>query len=109
MTTSSAPLVNALGMTAGGIWMCAALYFQMVRHSRTHPAYIAAAFLIGVALMMSSSALVVRGPGTIVTLAVIANTIFCILGLGAWVALIKASRIRESKEIRTTDHAVAED
>ena len=39
---SEAPLVNVLGMVAGAVWMSGALYFQLIREHRVHPAFVSA-------------------------------------------------------------------
>ena len=92
---SNTSLVNIFGMLAGTIWMCAAFYFQMVTGRSIHPAYVSSLFLIGVALMMSSSALALKSPGTIETLAIAGNIIFCVLGIGVWYSLWKSQALDE--------------
>jgi len=97
-------VVNALGAVAGTIWICAALYFQMLRSRSVHPAYVATLFLIGVALMMSSSALALRGPKTIELFAVIGNALFIGLGIGVWYILEKAAELQDRKAACDEEH-----
>lgn len=81
-------LVDALGMVAGAIWMCAAIYFQLIREGDVHPAYVMALFCIGTALMMLSAAVALPNRTmTVEILAVVAHLIFIVLGLGAWYTL----------------------
>ena len=97
---SEPPLVNFLGMIAGAVWMSAALYFQLIRERRVHPAFVSALFLIGVALMMASSAIVVDAhPGFVEILAVGANLLFIALGVASSYAIEKYSSIQEAKEV----------
>ena len=90
-------IVNIVGAIAGTIWICASLYFQMVRARSVHPAYVAVLFLIGVSLMMGSAALAVRGPQTVEILAVAANAMFAGLGIGVWYILEKAADLEARK------------
>jgi len=93
-------LVDGLGMLAGAVWMCGALYFQFIRGGRVHPAFVSVLFLIGVALMMGSSAIAFAGrPSIVGFLAVFANVLFIILGLGAWYGIEKHASIQEAKSI----------
>jgi len=92
-------LVDVLGMIAGATWLCAALYFQMIRRKRVHPAFVAALSLIGVALMMASSAFALRSPGVGELLAVGANVIFIALGLAVSVGLEKHAKLQDAKEV----------
>jgi hypothetical protein len=95
---SEPPLVNFLGMIAGAVWMSSALYFQLIRERRVHPAFVSALFLIGTALMMASSAIAVDGrPGFVEVLAVTANLVFIGLGLGAWYAIERYASLQECK------------
>jgi hypothetical protein len=97
---SKAPLVNVLGMVAGAIWMSGALYFQLIRNQRVHPAFVSALFLIGTALLMASSAIVVDGRSNFVELlAVGANLLFIGLGLASWYAIEKYTSLQEAKEV----------
>ena len=97
---SEPPLVNFLGMIAGAVWMSAALYFQLIRERRVHPAFVSALFLIGVALMMASSAVAVDGrPSIVELLAVTANGIFIALGFAAWYAIEKYATVQEAKDV----------
>lgn len=90
-------LVDVLGFVAGAIWMCSAIYFQMVRTRSVHPAYVASLFLIGVALMMGSSALALRDTQTVQVLAIAGNVLFIALGLGVWYALESAADLQDRK------------
>jgi drug/metabolite transporter (DMT)-like permease len=97
---SEPPLVNVLGMIAGAVWMSAALYFQLIRERRVHPAFVSALFLIGVALMMASSAVAVDGrPSIVELLAVTANGLFIGLGFAAWYAIEKYTTLQETKSL----------
>lgn len=81
-------LVDTLGALAGVIWMTASLYFQFLRRDHVHPALVSGLFLIGVALMMGSSAIVLSGsPSTVVLLGMIGNALFAALGIVVWVGL----------------------
>jgi hypothetical protein len=95
---SNAALVDVLGMVAGAIWMSAALYFQFLRREMVHPAYVSVLMLIGVALMMGSSALTIAGkPGTVELLGIAANALFIALGLAAWIGLERYALLEERK------------
>jgi len=95
---SEASLVDVLGMIAGAVWMAAALYFQFLRQKSVHPAYVSVLMLIGVALMMGSSALALGGrPGTVEILGTLANALFILLGLGAWYGLERYALLEERK------------
>lgn len=81
-------LVDTLGAFAGVIWMSAALYFQFWRTDHVHPALVSSLFLIGVALMMASSALVLAGrPAMVVFLGLVGNGLFAALGIAVWYGL----------------------
>ncbi|MDF9748382.1 hypothetical protein [Natrinema salsiterrestre] len=81
-------LVDTIGAFAGVIWMSAALYFQFWRRDHVHPALVSSLFLIGVALLMASSALVLAGrPAMVVLLGLIANGLFAALGIAVWYGL----------------------
>lgn len=95
-------LVDVLGMIAGATWLCAALYFQMIRRKRVHPAFVAALSLIGVALMMASSAFALRSPGVGEILAVGANVIFIALGLAVSVGLEKHAKLQDAKDVEVS-------
>jgi CHASE2 domain-containing sensor protein len=95
---SDVPLVNALGTVAGAVWMAAALYFQLLRARPVHPAYVTVLFLIGVALMMGSSAIAIEGqPGTVELLGIAANVLFIALGLAVWYGLERYADLEERK------------
>jgi len=95
---SDVPLVNALGTVAGGVWMIAAFYFQMLRARQVHPAYVAVLFLVGLALLLGSSAFVLEGqPGTVEVLGIAANALFIVVGLGVWYALERHADLQERK------------
>lgn len=95
---SETALVDVLGMIAGGIWISAALYFQLIRTKRVHPAYVAALLLIGVALMMASSAFALTGhPSTVQFLGIIANAVFIVVGLGVWYLLENFASLEDAK------------
>lgn len=92
-------LVNLLGMVAGTVWMSAALYFQLIRSERVHPGFVAALFLIGVALMLGSSAVTISGrPGFVETLAAAGNCLFILTGLGAWYGLERHAALQALKD-----------
>lgn len=95
-------LVDILGMVAGAVWLCAALYFQMIRPQRVHPGFVAALSLIGVALVMGSSAVALRSPGIGEVLAVVANVIFIVLGLGVSVVLEHHVKLQDAKDVDTS-------
>lgn len=78
-------LVEVLGMVAGAVWISAALYFQMVCSKRIHPAHVAGLLLIGVALFLGSSAIVVRAPSTARMLLAASNALMLVIGIAAWV------------------------
>jgi len=81
-------LVDTLGAFAGVIWMSAALYFQFWRRDPVHPALVSSLFLIGVVLMMASSALVLAGrPAMVVLIGIIGNGLFAALGIAVWYGL----------------------
>ena len=95
---SETALVDLLGMLAGGVWISAALYFQLIRDRPVHPGYVSALLLIGVALMMASSALAFAGrPGTVQLLGIVANLLFIALGIGVWYALEIFTDLEEAK------------
>jgi len=95
---SEAPLVDVLGAIAGTTWIAAAMYFQFIRREQVHPVYVSVLMLIGVALMMGSSALALAGrPGTVEILGIAANVLFILLGLGAWYALERYADLEERK------------
>jgi cytosine/uracil/thiamine/allantoin permease len=89
-------MVDTLGMVAGAIWISAALHFRFVRDSKVHPGVIGGTFCIGVALMLSSSALVVERPSTVVTFAALANAIFCFVGVAMWIWLVRTTHRLET-------------
>lgn len=78
-------LVNGLGLIAGAVWIMAAIWFEFIRPGRIHAKYIAGTFLIGSALILGSSSAVTSSPTLAETAAVIANLLFLLLGVGAWV------------------------
>ncbi|WP_143416427.1 hypothetical protein [Halobacterium hubeiense] len=92
-------LVNVLGMVAGTVWMSAALYFQLIRPERVHPGFVSALFLIGVALMLGSSAVTITGrPSFVETLAIAGNGLFILIGLGAWYTLERYADLQALKD-----------
>jgi len=90
-------LVNTLGALAGTVWIASALYFQMVRSRTIHPAYTAALFLIGVALMLGSASLAIRETEAVMLAATVANALFLGLGFGVWYVLERAADIKVRK------------
>ena len=97
MTTESL-LVDTLGMIAGGIWISAAVYFQLIRDRPAHPGYVASLLLIGIALTMASSALAFAGrPGTVQLLALIANALFIVIGIGVSYAIEVSTELQEAQ------------
>lgn len=97
-------LVDVLGMIAGGVWMSGALYFQLIREGDVHPAYVVGLFLIGVGLMMASSAVALAGrTATIELLGILANGLFIILGVGVWYALEHHIETEERKALSDDD------
>lgn len=83
----SSEVVDLLGMLAGAIWMYGAIHFQLVRTRTVHPAIVTVLFLVGVALMLLSSALALSGRTLVVVLAAAGNTLFLVLGIGVWYLL----------------------
>ena len=101
---TEASLVDVLGMIAGGVWISGALYFQLIREGDVHPIYVIGLFLIGVALMMTSSVIVLAGrTATIEILGVLANGMFILLGIGAWYALERRVCLEETKALAEDD------
>lgn len=95
---SETALVDVLGMIAGGVWISAALYFQLIRERAVHPAYVSSLLLIGVALMLASSALAFAGrPSTVQLLGVVANGLFIVVGIGVWYALEISAELDDAK------------
>jgi len=94
--------VGLLGAIAGLVWMCAAIYFQMIRQRSVYPGYISALFLIGVALLMSSSAIALDAAGLIEALAIGANLLFILLGVGVWIVLERAADIHDRQQTEET-------
>jgi len=93
-------LVDVLGMIASGVWISGALYFQLIREGDVHPAYVVGLLLIGVALMMVSSAVAIPGrTTTIQVLGILANGLFTLLGIGVWYSLEKHICIEETKAL----------
>lgn len=93
-------LVDGLGMFAGAVWMSGALYFQFIRNGRVHPGYVGAQFLIGVALLLGSSAFVISGRTALVQLLAIGGyVLFMLIGLGAWYELDKYADREEQKSL----------
>jgi len=77
-------LVNTLGMVAGTVWVCAAIWFQLIHPTRVHPKYVVGTFLIGSALILSSSSAVLT-PSLAESFAITANIVFIVLGCATWV------------------------
>jgi len=77
-------LVNTLGMVAGSVWVCAAIWFQLIHPKRVHPKYVVGTFLIGSALILTSSSAVLT-PSLAESFAITANILFTLLGCATWV------------------------
>lgn len=92
-------LVNLLGMCAGAIWMSAAFYFQMIRTEAVNPAHVATLFLIGISLLLSSSAIAISNARLVWMFAVFGQTLFIALGLGAWWVLETHAKLREQQRL----------
>lgn len=87
MTIVTPELVDGLGMIAGAIWMSSALYLQFIRSHEVEARFVAAVFLIGVAIMLGSSAIALGGSSAAALAALIGNVVFAVLGLGIWIGL----------------------
>ena len=95
---SETALVDVLGMLAGGVWISAAIYFQLIRERTVHPGYVSSLLLIGVALVLASSALAFAGrPSTFQLLGIVANGLFIVIGIGAWYALEIYAELEDAK------------
>jgi drug/metabolite transporter (DMT)-like permease len=78
-------LVDTLGLLAGALWLCSAIYFQLVRERRVPAAYIIGQLLVGIALVAISSAVALEGrPTTVAMLGVIGYLLFMGLAVGVW-------------------------
>lgn len=98
--TSEAGLVDILGMFAGGIWISAAVYFQLIRAGRVEPGYVASLLLIGVALILGSSALTLGArPTTVELLGILANALMIVVGIGVWYFLEQSVCLQERKAL----------
>ena len=93
---SETALVDVLGMLAGGVWISAAIYFQLIRERTVHPGYVSSLLLIGVALVLASSALAFA-PSTVQLLGIVANGLFIVIGIGAWYALEIYAELEDAK------------
>lgn len=101
---TEATLVDVLGMVAGGVWISGALYFQLIREGDVHPVYVIGLFLIGVGLMMGSSAVAIDGRTTTIEfLGILANGLFIILGIGVLYALEHHIETEETKALAEDD------
>lgn len=94
----SSPLVDIVGMLAGAVWMSAAFYFQMIRHDLIDPGYVAALFLIGLSLMLSSSAIAIMDTALATTLAVLGQALMLFVGLGAWWVLDRSAVLKKQQD-----------
>jgi di/tricarboxylate transporter len=92
-------LVDLLGMLAGSVWLCAAIYFQMIRRKAVHPGFVGALSLIGIALILSSSTVALAAPGRIEIFAVVGNLVFIALGVVSSVALERHAANQERKDV----------
>lgn len=95
---------DIIGMIAGGVWLTGSIYFQMIREGEVHPAWIALLFLVGTALMMSSSAIALAGRNEIIGLfGILANVLFLLLGIGVWYMLEWHVSTKEKKQVTDVD------
>jgi len=95
---------DIVGMIAGGVWLTGAIYFQMIREGDVHPAWIAMLFLVGTALMMSSSAIALADRSEIIGLfGILANVLFLLLGIGVWYMLEWHVCTQEKKQVTDVD------
>lgn len=86
-------VVDTLGAVAGAIWISAAIFYQLVRGCRVHPGIIGAMALVGVAILLGSASLATVAPGIAVIFGALANGIFCLLGVGAWIFLERRAEL----------------
>lgn len=85
---SSASLFELLTMLPGAIWLCAALYFQLVFDDRVHPGYVIVMLLMGASLLMLSSVWTLpHRPAVVQLLVVTANVILSLLGIVVSIAV----------------------
>lgn len=95
---TSSTIVNSLGMLAGAVWLCGAIYFQLIREGRTRPGFVTLLTCIGIALMMASSAIAFDGrPPVVETLAILANLLFLCLGVAASLVIEWVTKTREAQ------------
>jgi len=99
----SSGLVDLLGMIAGGVWLSAAIYFQMVRSRSVDPANVLLLLSIGISLVLSSGAVAALGPGTVELFAMVANSLFIVIGVGVWFALERAAELEDRKQATDQD------
>lgn len=98
-------IVELLGMIAGAVWISAAIYFQMVRAKRIHPAWVSFLFLVGMSTVMGSAAVAVRGPQLAESLAIAGNLLLLAVGIGVAVGLEYRADLDERKCVEETDAA----
>ncbi|UIO98886.1 hypothetical protein Hbl1158_10105 [Halobaculum sp. CBA1158] len=75
-------VVETLGLIAGAVWICAALYFELAREE-DFTEYVLLFLGIGTGLWLLTSA-TWTGPRVATLLATAANLVFALLGFGAW-------------------------
>lgn len=99
-----AAFADIVGIIAGGVWLTGSIYFQMIREGDIHPAWIALLFLVGSALMMSSSAIALADRSELIGLfGILANAVFLLLGIGVWYMLEWHVSTQEEKHVPDTD------
>ena len=91
-------LVDVLGAFAGVIWLSGAIYFQMIHKDPIDASYVAAMALIGLSLLMSSSALTITNVRLASWLAIAANVLFIFIGLGACIVLETRADLKERQD-----------
>ncbi|AYM00339.1 transmembrane domain protein [Halobacterium phage phiH] len=95
---------DIVGMIAGGVWLTGSIYFQMIREGDVHPAWISMLFLVGTALMMSSSAIALADRSEVIGLfGILANVLFLLLGIGVWYMLEWHVCTQEKKQVPDAD------
>ncbi|WP_058366650.1 hypothetical protein [Haloparvum sedimenti] len=99
-------LVNTLGLIAGSVWVCAAIWYELIYAKQAHPHFVLGSFLLGSGIIMGSAALALTSPTLIETFAIVSNLVFLVLGIGTWyyIAFVEEPPTADDLTERSHEH-----